>query len=154
MWIMLAKRVKIWKVLLLEVWILTKLCLWMASYHLRKMVRSSYLGFAFVWYNYLTYVIVVYFDQCRHACACVRMVENNPKHLFFFVFLHFSDLFWASGVHDEKGTFLLIFKCFRLFLTMRLLVEIHNMWLCTLYSCYCKKRKYQVTHKKNIFLKI
>ena len=25
-------------------------------------------------------VIVVYFDQQTHACACVRMVENDQKH--------------------------------------------------------------------------
>ena len=26
------------------------------------------------------YLIVVYFNQQMHACACIRMVENNNKH--------------------------------------------------------------------------
>ena len=26
-------------------------------------------------------MIAVYFDQRMHACACVRMIENNQKHL-------------------------------------------------------------------------
>ena len=25
-------------------------------------------------------MIVVYFDQQTHACACIRMVENDEKH--------------------------------------------------------------------------
>ena len=47
---------------------------------------------------------VVYFDQWTHACACVRMVQNNQKHLKMSLFFLVS-LTWASQVHDEKGTF-------------------------------------------------
>ena len=33
---------------------------------------------------------VVYFDQQTHACACVRMVENNNKHLIMMKKVPFS----------------------------------------------------------------
>ena len=35
-------------------------------------------------------------------------------------------LTWASHMHDGKDTFFIIFLCLGSFLTMRLLVEIHN----------------------------
>ena len=37
---------------------------------------------------------------------------------------------WASGAHDGKGTFFIIFQCFSSFSTMRMrpLVEIHNSY--------------------------
>ena len=49
-------------------------------------------------------LIVLYFDQQRHACACVHMFEkdkktlqNNQKHTDFYV-----SLTRASCAHDEK----------------------------------------------------
>ena len=43
--------------------------------------------------------------------------EKRRKQTFLFGFLRFSS--WASRVHDEKGTFLLIFKCFQSFSTIQ-----------------------------------
>ena len=84
-------------------------------------------------------LVVVYFDQRTHACASVRMVQNDQKHKKIMekvpfssctrethvrltkrnrwptnYFLSFSSFFyasllWASRAHDEKSTFLLIF---------------------------------------------
>ena len=69
-------------------------------------------------------LIVVYFDQQTHACACIRMVENDQKPSFFI-----ESLSWASRVHDEKGTFLLIFECFYRFSTMRTHAQACVRWL-------------------------
>ena len=55
---------------------------------------------------YLKHHSVVYFDQPMHACACVRMVENDQKHVLF----------------------LLIFKCFQSFSTMGTHVQACVHW--------------------------
>ena len=41
--------------------------------------------------NFYLSIFVVYFDQRTHACACLRMVENNQKHkkmIKKYIFLH------------------------------------------------------------------
>ena len=81
--------------------------------------------------NYITFkslllCILTSERMLAHAFACVRMVENDQKHFFFFLRKPLMCLLCASHAHDEKGTFLLIFECFWSFSTMRSLVKIHN----------------------------
>ena len=54
---------------------------WKKYYPILKSVHVQYLIIlsvcALYWFPHL---IVVYFDQQTHACACIRMVENDKKH--------------------------------------------------------------------------
>ena len=46
---------------------------------IKRVLWHSFILWRFILWQY--WVIVVYFDQQVHACACVHMVENNEKHL-------------------------------------------------------------------------
>ena len=43
-----------------------------------KNLRLDRLLWSFL--HYMVILYVVYFDQQTHACACVRIVENDQKH--------------------------------------------------------------------------
>ena len=93
-------------------------------------------------------LFVVYFDQqTQHSkmmnkvpfSSCTRKAhkrltkknqEKQRKKLTdkLFSSFFFVSLTWASGMHDEKGNFLIIFKCFWSFLNMQMHAQACICW--------------------------